>query len=121
MPDGALRTRLVGHTGVVTAVALTAGARHALAGGVDGAIRLWEVDTGRLVATLRAHATRVTSLALSPDGERLVSTDESGAVRIWDLAPERRSAAEIAARVATGSPFRIDADGRLRARDGSPR
>ncbi len=120
-PDGALRTRLVGQAGVVTAVALTTGARHAFAGGVDGAIRLWEVESGRLLATLRGHAAPVSSLALSPDGTRLVSTDAAGGVRAWDLTPEARPAAELAARVAAGSPFRVDADGRLRALDGSPR
>ena len=62
----------------------------------DGKIRLWDVDSGELIATLEGHAGgaeeagagAISALAFSPDGTRLASA--SGlfgdyTVRLWDV------------------------------------
>ncbi|MCZ4103508.1 WD40 repeat domain-containing protein [Streptomyces sp. So13.3] len=48
------------------------------------AVRLWEVATGSLKATLTGHSGRVTSLAFSPDGATLASGSSDTTVRLWD-------------------------------------
>ena len=62
-------------------------------GGVDGSIRVWELETRMKVATLRSrvhlrtgHAAMVTALAFSPDGSLLASGHLDGAVDVWDVA-----------------------------------
>jgi serine/threonine protein kinase/WD40 repeat protein len=64
---------------------------------VDGGeVRVWDLDAGRLVATV-AHDTPLSAVALSPDGTRLFTLNavprvaERGRVRIsvWDLATAR--------------------------------
>lgn len=49
-------------------------------------ITLWEVETGRRVATLEGHGGWVTTLALSPDGSTLASAANDGALKLWNLA-----------------------------------
>jgi WD40 repeat protein len=51
----------------------------------DGAILLWRIDGGQLLARLRAHDQAITALAAAPDGNRLASADSAG-VRLWNPA-----------------------------------
>jgi WD40 repeat protein len=46
---------------------------------------LWDVATGRRIATL-AEGSPVRSIAFSPDGPALVTGDSSGKVSIWNTA-----------------------------------
>jgi WD40 repeat protein len=56
-------------------------------GYVDRTARVWETDTGRLVAEL-PHPAPVDGVAFSPDGRFLV-TGSGDAATIWDLAAQR--------------------------------
>lgn len=55
------------------------------AGGGDGTIRLWDVESGRDSLVLRGPGDAVGSLAFGPDGSRLVAGDRGGQVRVWTL------------------------------------
>jgi len=49
-------------------------------------ITLWEIETGRRVATLAGHGGWVHGLALSPDGRLLASAANDGTLKLWNLA-----------------------------------
>ena len=48
-------------------------------------VRLWRLETGVLVRTLRGHRAEVLSVAFSPDGKALLSGSRDGDARIWNL------------------------------------
>ncbi len=51
----------------------------------DGAIRYWDVETGKLTRTVVLSRTKLRIATQSGDGTRAAAADESGAIRIWDL------------------------------------
>jgi WD40 repeat protein len=57
----------------------------------DGAVRVWEVATGKLRARFRALPTRLNGIALSPDGKvvAVVNNLADAAVHLWDVAAGR--------------------------------
>jgi WD40 repeat protein len=48
-------------------------------------LRLWDVETGRQVATLQGHDADVVAIAFSPDGRTLVAGGVGQTVWTWDL------------------------------------
>ncbi len=59
----------------------------------DDAARLWDAETGRLLATLSAKSSLgIISAAFSRDGERVVTGGVNGNVVVWDVASERELA-----------------------------
>ena len=49
----------------------------------DGAIKLWDANTGKLKRTLKGHDALVISLSYSPDGGVLASGAKDG-IKLWD-------------------------------------
>ncbi len=74
-----------GHTNWVRSLAFSPNGRTLASGSVDGTIRLWDVRTGRAIATLKGHSAQVTSVSFSPNGKTLASTSEDNAVRLWNV------------------------------------
>jgi general transcriptional corepressor TUP1 len=54
-------------------------------------VRLWNIQTGRLVERLVGHSQRVTSVAFTSDGKGLVSGSWDHTVKHWDLRPLLRN------------------------------
>ncbi len=72
------------HKSAIRAFALSKGRFAASScAGSENEILVWDINTGRWIATLKAHTDFVTSLAFSPDGEYLVSGGWDGRIIVW--------------------------------------
>ncbi|MBO0764063.1 MAG: WD40 repeat domain-containing protein, partial [Hyphomicrobiaceae bacterium] len=73
------------NTRSVRASAFTTDGARVASGHIDGALRLWEPASGRLVWT-SWHAKSVSAVAFSRDGSRLLSGSADGTLKLWDVA-----------------------------------
>jgi WD40 repeat protein/DNA-binding SARP family transcriptional activator len=74
---------LTGHTDAVFAVCFSPDSRQIASAAADGAIRLWQIPSGRLQQTLVDHTDAVNALAYAPDGRTLASAGRDRCVRLW--------------------------------------
>ena len=78
-----LRTIDSAHPGGVQSVAFSPDGRLLASGGRDNTVRLWDPETGRLVATLPGHTDWVLDVAFSADGRLLASASRDRTIRLW--------------------------------------
>ena len=67
-------------------VAFSPDGKKLAAGGTDNAIRIWDVESGKLEMTIEQHADWVLALAFSPDGAHLVSGSRDKTARLFNCA-----------------------------------
>jgi len=84
-PGGPLIRTLLGHTGWVNHVALTADGGRAVSASSDNSLRVWDVASGRCLHTLEGHTGLVRHVALTADGGRAVSASDDHSIIVWDL------------------------------------
>ena len=76
---------LTGHEGQVNALAAFPDRRRLLSASHDGAIRIWDLVTGREVAALDWKIGPLTALAFAPDGLTCAAAGAKGQIVLWDV------------------------------------
>ncbi len=59
----------------------------------NGSIRLWDINSGYSIQTLKGHADAISTLSFSPDGHTIASTSKDATVRLWDIATGKQEQA----------------------------
>ena len=99
-------------SGYVTNVAISPdGRRAATVGGNVDTANVWDIETGRRVATMVGHSGNVENIAFSPDGTLLATGSHDGTARIWDAETGQEILQLAGARAALGE-VKFSPDGR---------
>jgi serine/threonine protein kinase len=81
---GTTLTVLSHETAEILTLAWSPSGKHLATADATGAVRIWEVKSGKTVLTYRKHAVPVRSLAWSPNGKYMASAGQDQLVRIWN-------------------------------------
>lgn len=76
---------LEGHDHSVFGIATTPDGKRVVSASIDNTLKIWQLETGRCVDTLRAHSRQANDVAITPDGKIALSTSSDRTLRIWDL------------------------------------
>ena len=71
---------------------MTPDGRRVVSASADKTLKVWDLETGRELATLEGHAACVTACAVTPDGRRVVSASGDETLKVWDLETGRELA-----------------------------
>jgi len=69
----------------VWSIALSPNGKTVASGSWHGKVRLWDVETKKVVARWSGHTDVVKTLCWSVDGERVASVSDGGTIRVWDV------------------------------------
>ena len=75
----------VGHSASIESIAYSPDGAYIASGSEDNTIKLWEVETGRLLRTLRGHNRDVNSICYSPDGKYIASGSNDNRIKLWEV------------------------------------
>jgi len=81
----ALRGTLLGHTGTVATIAMSAEHHLLISGSYDTTIKLWSLRSKNLLETLCQHSDRVTNVAISPNSDCFASSSFDKTICLWSL------------------------------------
>ncbi|MBN3888206.1 MAG: protein kinase [Nostoc sp. JL31] len=85
-----LDNTLQGHENSVLSVAISPDGKTIASSGDDRTIKLWNLATGKLIASLNGHFQQVNVVVISPDGKLLVSASDDNTIKIWNLATRKQ-------------------------------
>jgi WD40 repeat protein/serine/threonine protein kinase len=80
----ALREWRVQPNHYVACLAFSPDGARILTGGLDQAVKVWEVQTGKLLLSAKGMMSPNSSVAFSPDGQRIVAGQEDGTAKVID-------------------------------------
>ena len=75
---------LSGHTDLVTSLTYSSDGKSLVSGSCDGAIKLWDVQTGGVVKTFYSQ-NRVWSVSISADNTTIASGSDDFVIHLWNI------------------------------------
>ncbi len=78
--------RIFEHEGSVNHIEFSPDGQRVVTASNDNTAKVWEVASGKLLATLAGHEGGVEHAAFSPDGQRVVTASDDKTAEVWDTA-----------------------------------
>lgn len=69
----------------VYSAAFSPDGKRIVSAGLDQIVRIWDIETNKVIRKLKGHTDRVNFAAFSPDGKQIISASKDNTVRIWDV------------------------------------
>lgn len=88
---GELRHTSLGHEAEISAIVISPDSQVIASGSADTTIKIWNLETGKLICTFGSHLTwgahkaGIVSLAFSPIAQTLASSSSDGTIKLWNL------------------------------------
>ena len=73
---------------MVNAVAVTPDGHKVVSGSGDNTLKVWDLESGKLLLSLEGHTNVVTTVVVTPDGRKVVSGSWDKTLKAWDLVSE---------------------------------
>src|SRR5208337_2522042 len=101
------------HTAAVTSVAISSDDKRAVTGSRDGTAKVWELEEGKELLTLKGHSQDITTVAFSNDGHSLLTGSLDGTMIVWPTSEweSKRGIRTAAAEAKTGIRERAEGTG----------
>ncbi len=77
--------KLDGPPGSVTSVSFVPDSPLAVAGGDDGTVRLWDLESGQIIRSMQPAPRRILQVQVAGDGQRVLGTAWDQPLLVWDL------------------------------------
>ncbi|HEX4947166.1 MAG TPA: TIR domain-containing protein [Blastocatellia bacterium] len=74
-----------GHGDGIFGIAVTPDGQLVISASDDRTIKVWEIASGKCLATLEGHTWPVYGIAITPDGKRIISGSRDETLRVWEL------------------------------------
>jgi len=74
----------MGHTLGVAAAVFSPDGKRMVTAAIDNIAKIWEIETGRLLANLKGHKDSIYYANYSPDGKKIITSCWDGTAKIWD-------------------------------------
>src|SRR5438045_6121028 len=74
--------------GSLLKISLDPGGVHAVTGGSDKSIRLFDFTNGNILGKVLGHSELITGVKFTPDCERIISTSADGCIFVWKVSDE---------------------------------
>jgi hypothetical protein len=85
-----LLSTIHGHADTILAIAFAPDGSSIASASYDKLVKLWDVNTGKQIKSLKEHSDAVYAVAFMPDGKRLVSAAGDRTLKVWDLTAGKR-------------------------------
>jgi WD40 repeat protein len=96
-----------------TSAGLSADRRFAAVGRRDGALQLFEIDTGKILGTYRGHTDVVNAVAFAPGGTRFATGGRDKTVQLWEVKIPEKSIETLTEHQGAVGAMAISNDGRM--------
>jgi WD40 repeat protein len=85
IPNEQLKYIFGGYKAYINFVVVTPDGKQLISGSADGIIKVWNLQTGIELFTLKGHTQAVTGLTVTPNNKLLVSASLDKTLKIWEL------------------------------------